>query len=120
MAEELGHKEMTVGMDITPFLTNEKQLESQLNRQTKLMKQQEQYANLTGRGINSLTGVLNTQKSTLSGYNSLLQKQQRRYNENLKFVRSDTKANVDHQRQLAQSATQLENTKMKIDRKSVV
>ncbi len=114
MAGELGHKEMTIGMDITPFLTNEKQLESQLNRQTKLMKQQEQYANLTGRGINSLTGVLNTQKSTLSGYNSLLQKQQRRYNENLKFVRSDTKANVDHQRQLAQSATQLENTKMKI------
>lgn len=114
MSGELGHKEMTIGMDITPFLTNEKQLESQLNRQTKLMKQQEQYANLTGRGLNSLTGIYNTQKTTLAGYNKLLQQQQQRYDKNLQMVQSDTKANADHQRQLAQSATQLENTKMKI------
>lgn len=110
MAGELGHLSADIALDITPFLNNQRVLESQINRTTKLLKTMEDGFKSGSVGSGTL---FKTQITQLGMLEKQLSNFQNKYN----AVKKDLAANptTDNQRALGTVATQLQNTAMKYD-----
>lgn len=113
MAGELGHVSAEIALDINPFLTNQKVLETQIGRTGKLLNNMENSFKTAGSKI-SANNIFKTQVAQLK----MLDKQISNYQRHMSDVRrSIAKGHntVANQRSLASTATQLQNASIKYD-----
>ena len=112
MADELGHLSAEIALDINPFLTNQRVLETQINRTGKLLNNME---NAFKSGLTSVSGqnIFKTQVAQLK----MLSQQIDNYNKKFEQAKKDLANNqtVDNERALGTTATQLQNTALKYD-----
>lgn len=112
MADELGHLSAEIALDINPFLTNQRVLETQINRTGKLLNNME---NAFKSGLTSVGGqnIFKTQVAQLK----MLSQQIDNYNKKFEQAKKDLANNqtVDNERALGTTATQLQNTALKYD-----
>lgn len=112
MADELGHLSAEIALDINPFLTNQRVLETQINRTGKLLNNME---NAFKSGLTGIGGqnIFKTQVAQLK----MLSQQIDNYNKKFEQAKKDLANNqtVDNERALGTTATQLQNTALKYD-----
>ena len=112
MADELGHLSAEIALDINPFLTNQRVLETQINRTGKLLNNME---NAFKSGLTSVSGqnIFKTQVAQLK----MLSRQIDNYHKKFEQAKKDLANNqtVDNERALGTTATQLQNTALKYD-----
>lgn len=112
MADELGHLSAEIALDINPFLTNQRVLETQINRTGKLLNNME---NAFKSGLTGISGqnIFKTQVAQLK----MLSQQIDNYNKKFEQAKKDLANNqtVDNERALGTTATQLQNTALKYD-----
>lgn len=113
MADELGHISAEIALDINPFLTNQRVLETQIGRTGKLLNNMENSFKTTGSKI-SANNIFKTQVAQLKMLDKQMSNYQRHMSEVQKSIANGNNT-VANQRSLASTATQLQNASIKYD-----
>ncbi|OYR87329.1 phage tail tape measure protein [Lactobacillus taiwanensis] len=113
MADELGHISAEIALDINPFLTNQRVLETQIGRTGKLLNNMENSFKTAGSKI-SANNIFKTQVAQLKMLDKQMSNYQRHMSEVQKSIANGNNT-VANQRSLASTATQLQNASIKYD-----